>query len=54
MFDAIIIFKDNTEMIIQNVIKYTWGEVPGVVTVEKNDFRQFYNADEVKCIFPDE
>lgn len=34
MFDAIIIFKDNTGMIIKNVSKYNWGVIPGIFPAE--------------------
>lgn len=50
MFDMIIIFKDNSRMLIPNVSHYRWNESMGAVSVEIDGYRQFFNIDCIKCI----
>lgn len=50
MYDVIIIFKDNSYILLSNVSNYSWNKVEGAVIVEINGYRQFFNKKSIKCI----
>ena len=47
-FDLLVVFKDGSEMVIDNVSHYLINPEKNILKVEKNDYFQFFNWDEVK------